>query len=81
MWEAQPAQLFQPLPATQCLWFNLELRESATLAAAYRCAGWLAGQMVPNRASLGIPLPDLVFERVLQGELFQVRRAACPRAA
>ena len=65
-------QLFVPLPGAQCLWFNMELRESPALCAAYRFAGWLAGQMVPNRASLSIPLPDLVWEKVLLGIAFEV---------
>ena len=71
-------QLFVQAPGATWLWFNIALSEEAGLRAAYAFAGWLVGQMCANRASLCVPLPDLIFDKLLAGTSFQVQ-LSCPR--
>ena len=68
--------LFTQAPGSQWLWFNTALVEDPSLRSAYAFAGWLAGQMVVNRASLSVPLPDLIFDKLLAGTAFQVHPIA-----
>lgn len=65
-------QLFVQAPGATWLWFNTALTEDAGLRSAYAFAGWLVGQMCANRASLCVPLPDLIFDKLLAGTGFQV---------
>jgi len=50
---------------------NLALAESEDNRGLAWAAGWIAAQTVANRSSLGVPLPALLFERLLQGEGFR----------
>ena len=68
--------LFLRRQSTRRLWFNTSLIRSTRRQQQYRWAGWLLGQGFANRASLGVPLPELLFEKLLQGPAFQV--PACP---
>lgn len=55
-------------------WYNTQLQQGPELVAAYSFAGWLLGQCVTNRASLGLALPPVLFEQLLKGDAFKVRR-------
>ena len=72
--EAQSAEgpaLFLRRQSTGRLWFNTSLIRSTRRQQQYRWAGWLLGQSFANRASLCAPLPELLFEKLLQTS-FQV---------
>lgn len=53
-------------------WFNTELKQSEARKDEFRWAGWLMGQCFANRAMLCIPLPELLFVKLLKGSSFQV---------
>jgi hypothetical protein len=46
-------------------WYNTSLAESEELRAAYAFAGWLLGQGLYNRSPLGLRLPPVLFQAVL----------------
>lgn len=53
-------------------WFNTEVKQSDLRKDEYRWAGWLMGQCFANRAMMCIPLPELLFVKLLKGPSFQV---------
>lgn len=53
-------------------WFNTEVKQSDARKEEYRWAGWLMGQCFANRAMMCIPLPELLFVKLLKGPSFQV---------
>lgn len=57
--------------AAGMLWLNEQLSESRTNRARVRYLGWLLAQAVCNRASLGVPLPELLFLKLIHGESFE----------
>lgn len=75
--EAALPALFVHVPSANKLWFNTRLVDTPRLKEAYAYAGWLVGQQLSNCASLNIPLPELVFEKLLEGDRFKVRPNAC----
>ena len=64
--------LFVHVPSANKLWFNTRLVDTPRLKEAYAYAGWLVGQQLSNCASINVPLPELVFEKLLEGERFKV---------
>ncbi|KAL6754666.1 hypothetical protein V8C86DRAFT_315351 [Haematococcus lacustris] len=46
-------------------WYNTTLQQSELLVRAYQLCGWLMGQALLCRASLGLPLPPLLFLQLL----------------
>lgn len=54
-------------------WFNTALEHTPASEAQFTYAGWLMGQLFANRASLGIPFPEVLFEKLLHGTDFRVR--------
>ena len=69
-----PPALFLRRHNTGRLWFNTSLKKGTKQQweQQYCWAGWLLGQGFANRASLCIPLPELLFEKLLQGPAFEV---------
>lgn len=67
------------------LWLNEQLSESRANRARVRYLGWLLAQAVCNRTSLGVPLPELLFLKLITGESFnptiEQLRAFDPEAA
>eukprot|EP00798_Chlamydomonas_sp_ICE-L_P021531 gene21531-28521_t len=51
-------------------WYSASLSKSPQLEAAYRLAGWLTGQGIVNRAPLGLSLPSVLFQAMLEGDAF-----------
>lgn len=68
--DAQP--LFVRTRSGGNFWFNTELKQSEAHKDEYRWAGWLMGQCFANRTMLCIPLPELLFVKLLKGSSFQV---------
>lgn len=64
--------LFVLKPSANKLWFNTRLVDTPRLKEAYAYAGWLVAQQLSNCASVNIPLPELVFEKLLEGDRFKV---------
>lgn len=58
-------------------WFNTEANPSEQRVAEYRWAGWLMGQCFANRCMMCIPLPELLFVKLLKGSSFQVNTTVC----
>ena len=52
-------------------WFNTRLAQTAELQAQYSFAGWLLGQSLGNRTSLGVAFPELLFSKLLLGPNFK----------
>eukprot|EP00884_Botryococcus_braunii_P003033 jgi/Botrbrau1/12730/Bobra.67_1s0090.1 len=52
-------------------WINPHLSRSSSESARYIFAGWLMGQLFTNRTYLGIPLPEVLFEKLLHGKHFK----------
>lgn len=48
-------------------WFNVALTASPRLRQLYRFFGWIMGQAMCNRCTLGVPLPELLFRILLVG--------------
>ncbi|KXZ53241.1 hypothetical protein GPECTOR_7g1135 [Gonium pectorale] len=48
-------------------WYNTQLQETPELKGAYAFAGWLLGQSLLNRAPLGLRLPPVLFQALLEG--------------
>lgn len=69
----QPA-LFVHLRGPGTWWLNSTLSCSAQLQAAYWAVGWLLGQALVNRCTVGLQLAPLLFHRLLlqPHEAFQV---------
>ncbi|WIA11861.1 hypothetical protein OEZ85_011947 [Tetradesmus obliquus] len=61
---AQPA-LFVHLRGPGTWWLNSTLSCSAQLQAAYWAVGWLLGQALVNRCTMGLQLAPLLFHRLL----------------
>lgn len=53
-------------------WFNTKLKHDMELEAKYTFAGWLLGQSMCNRATLGVAFPELLFAKLLMGQNFKV---------
>ncbi|CAL5218423.1 g101 [Coccomyxa viridis] len=68
-----PPALFLRRHNTGRLWFNTGLKKGTkqNWEQQYCWAGWLLGQGFANRASLCIQLPELLFEKLLQGPSFE----------
>lgn len=56
--------------AAGCLWMNEMLTESRTNRARVRYLGWLLAQAVCNRASLGVPLAEVLFTKLIESSSF-----------
>lgn len=69
---AERPALFLRRASTGRLWFNTSLIRSTRRQQQYRWAGWLLGQCFANRASVCLPLPELLFDKLLKGPTFQV---------
>ncbi|KAK9800184.1 hypothetical protein WJX73_005397 [Symbiochloris irregularis] len=73
--EGLPGQTLPPLfvlkPSANKLWFNTRLVDTPRLKEAYAYAGWLVAQQLSNCASINIQLPELVFEKLLEGDRFK----------
>lgn len=69
--------LFVQLRSRGTAWFNAALAPRAVSARAYWFAGWLVGQVLPNRAPLAARLASAVFEKLLAGASYQVAEVAC----
>ncbi len=67
-----PPALFLRRHNTGRLWFNTGLKRKSSREQQYRWAGFLLGQGFANWAWLCIPLPELLFEKLLQGPTFEV---------
>lgn len=52
-------------------WFNTGLKMTEGLRERYRFAGWLLGQCFANRCVLLLPMPEVLFEKLLKGSAFQ----------
>ncbi|CAK0737023.1 hypothetical protein CVIRNUC_000842 [Coccomyxa viridis] len=68
---AERPALFLRRASTGRLWFNTSLIRSTRRQQQYRWAGWLLGQCFANRASVCLPLPELLFDKLLKGPTFQ----------
>jgi len=66
-----PPALFTFVPTAGSVWFTPLTTPSPALESRYRAAGWLAAQAVAARSPLGIPLPPVLFARLLQGPAFE----------
>lgn len=64
--------LFVHVPSANKLWFNTRLVDTPRLKEAYAYAGWLTAQQLANCSSLNVALPELLFEKLLEGERFKV---------
>ncbi|KAK9808871.1 hypothetical protein WJX72_005512 [[Myrmecia] bisecta] len=68
---ASGPQLFTYNQSAACYWFNTSLKCTVEHCGHYHCAGWLTGQVISNRAALGISLPALLFQKLLDGPKFK----------
>ena len=57
--------------AAGCYWYNTKLQAGAAVRQLYYVAGWLAGQALHNRTTLGIKLAALLWQKVLEGNNFK----------
>ncbi|KAK9915992.1 hypothetical protein WJX75_007069 [Coccomyxa subellipsoidea] len=69
--EKEQVPLFVRTRSGSNYWFNTELKQSEACKDEFRWAGWLMGQCFANRAMLCIPLPELLFVKLLKGSSFQ----------
>ena len=51
-------------------WINTDLERTSTSETYFSAFGWLAGQCLHNRCTLGIPLPGTLFSILLHGAKF-----------
>ncbi|GMH39124.1 hypothetical protein BSKO_07022 [Bryopsis sp. KO-2023] len=56
-------------------WLNADMEENEESVDGFRFAGWLLGQSIHNRCHVGIQLPELFFQRLIDGEDFSVSLA------
>jgi len=74
-----PAPLFLYNRWAARYWFNSKIKPSVEVRDRYTFAGWLLGQALSNRTSLGIPFPELLFSKLLQGPSFKAGSlSSCP---
>eukprot|EP00798_Chlamydomonas_sp_ICE-L_P021591 gene21591-28590_t len=64
------ASLFSYSRSAGVYWFNTRLEQSKELEEAYKLAGWLMGHGLLCRAPLGIQLPPVLFQAILEGDDF-----------
>ena len=55
-----------------CYWFNNSLKFTAENEARFMFIGWLLGQSIVNRVSLGLAFPQVLFQKLLLGQDFKV---------
>ncbi|KAK3277561.1 hypothetical protein CYMTET_14440 [Cymbomonas tetramitiformis] len=65
-----PPALFHFNRASGKFWFNLVSARSEKMDRGYRFFGWLIGQAINNRCTLGIGLPEVLFRKLLEGPNF-----------
>ena len=68
--------LFVYNDSAACYFYNTRVPPSVHVQQQYQIAGWLAGQALHNRAVLGIRLAPLMWQKILDGEEFQVNERA-----
>ena len=54
-----------------CYWYNTKLQAGSAAQRLFYMAGWLAGQALHNRTTLGIRFAPLLWQKVLEGSAFQ----------
>jgi hypothetical protein len=70
--EGSKSALFVRTRSSGRYWFNTALKKTEEVRQQYRWAGWLMGQCFANRCMLCLPLPEVLFEKLLKGSSFQV---------
>ena len=59
--------------AAGCYWYNTQLQAVSAVKQLYYVAGWLAGQALHNRTTLGIKLATLLWQKVLESDKYKAR--------
>ena len=62
--------LFVYARAAACYWYT-KLHAGIAAQRLFYMAGWLAGQALHNRTTLGIRFAPLLWQKVLEGSAFQ----------
>ena len=65
--------LFEFNRSAGAYWVKSNVEETMELKALYRFVGWLVGQCITNRCSLGVKFAALLFQRLLDAEEFKVQ--------
>ena len=51
-------------------WINESIPRSPSAESAFRAFGWIAGQCISNRCTLGVSLPATFFQSIIDGDAF-----------
>ena len=70
--------LFVYNKAAGCYWYNTKLQAGSVVKQLYHVAGWLAGQALHNRTTLGIKLAALLWQKVLESTNYKASPSLYP---